>query len=50
VGLEKENIEQHPATRCFPEGRKTFFTCFFVIGNRITATLAPLEIFAFLVR
>jgi len=23
--IEKENIEQRPATRCFPEGRKTLF-------------------------
>ena len=44
---KKENIVQHVATRCFPEGRKLYFSAF-VIGKIAGATLAPLEIFAFL--
>jgi hypothetical protein len=28
VHPQKENIEWHPATRCFPEGRKSFSAYF----------------------
>jgi hypothetical protein len=36
---KKENIVQHVATRCFPEGRKLYFSAF-VIGRIAVATLA----------
>jgi len=36
---KKENIEQLPATRCFPEGRKTL-NYIVIIGQRFLVTLA----------
>ena len=39
--MEKENIEQHGVTRCFPEGRKNLFLNFaFLIGKHPNTTLA----------